>query len=63
MPYTRKQVKYLLSNGSPLTADQKTKMLGELHADPSLGHAQKKTPDSEGHTYNWRSRNNLKRGK
>jgi hypothetical protein len=41
MPYTRKQVRYLLSSGSPLKPEQRTKMLGELHADPSMGHAKK----------------------
>jgi hypothetical protein len=34
-------VKYLLSKVSPLTGAQKTKMVGELHADPSLGHKKK----------------------
>jgi hypothetical protein len=42
MPWTRQQVKFLLSKGSPLTGDQKAKMESELHADPSLGHAKKK---------------------
>lgn len=41
MPWTRKQVKRLLSNGSPLSGDQKEKMKGELHADPQMGHAKK----------------------
>lgn len=41
MPYTRKQVKYLLSKVSPLSGDQKTKMVGELHADPAIGHEKK----------------------
>ena len=41
MPWTRKQVKYLLSSGSPLTGKQKTKMKGELHADPAMGHKKK----------------------
>lgn len=41
MPYTRRQVRYLESSGSPLTAEQKDKMNRELHADPSLGHKKK----------------------
>ena len=41
MPYTRRQVKYLLSSGSPLSGEQKSKMVGELHANPALGHAKK----------------------
>jgi len=41
MPWTRKQVKYLLSSVSPLSGQQKTKMVGELHADPAMGHAKK----------------------
>lgn len=41
MPWTRKQVKFLLSKGSPLTPDQKQKMLGELHGNPAMGHARK----------------------
>ena len=41
MPWTRKQVKLLLSKASPLTEAQQSKMRGELHADPRLGHAKK----------------------
>jgi hypothetical protein len=41
MPWTRKQVKLLLSKYSPLTAPQKTKMVDELHANPAMGHARK----------------------
>ena len=41
MPWTRKEVKFLFSSGSPLTGAQKDKMEGELHADPSLGHEKK----------------------
>jgi hypothetical protein len=41
MPWTRKAVKFLLSKGSPLSHEQKHKMLGELHDNPSLGHARK----------------------
>ncbi len=42
MPWTRKQVKYLLSKASPLKPKQRKKMLQELHDDPSLGHAKKR---------------------
>lgn len=41
MPWTPKQVKKLLSSGSPLTPQQKTKMQAELHRSPALGHAKK----------------------
>jgi hypothetical protein len=41
MPWTRQQVKYLLSSGSPLKGDQKEKMKGELHSDPTMGHKHK----------------------
>lgn len=41
MPWTRRQVRYLESSGSPLTAAQKDKMNSELHSDPSLGHKKK----------------------
>jgi hypothetical protein len=41
MPWTPRQVRYLESSGSPLTAAQKAKMNAELHADPSLGHKTK----------------------
>jgi hypothetical protein len=41
MPWTRRQVKKLLSSGSPLDQEQKRKMVEELHRDPSLGHAKK----------------------
>ena len=41
MPWTRQQVKYLLSKGSPLTSGQRSKMVGELHSDPALGHKRK----------------------
>lgn len=48
MPWTRDQVKYLLSDGSPLSEKQKTKMKNELHRNPSLGHSTKKgTEDPE----------------
>lgn len=41
MPWTRKQVRYLLSKVSPLKPTQKTKMKQELHADPAMGHVRK----------------------
>ena len=41
MPWTRKQVKLLLSNASPLSPQQKDKMKSELHANPKMGHAKK----------------------
>ena len=41
MPWTPKQTRYLLSSGSPLTPEQKTKMKGELHANPKLAHKKK----------------------
>ena len=41
MPWTRRQVKLLLSKGSPLSPDEQRKMKEELHRDPSLGHARK----------------------
>lgn len=43
MPWTRKAVKYLLSSASPLTGEQQAKMKAELHANPALGHAKKKS--------------------
>jgi len=41
MPWTRQQVKFLLSKGSPLDPEEKTKMQTELHADPAMGHMKK----------------------
>jgi hypothetical protein len=41
MPWTRRQVRKLLSSGSPLSPEQKQKMIGELHANPAMGHARK----------------------
>ena len=56
MPWTRKQVKYLLSSGSPLSGAQQEKMKAELHADPAMGHKQKMKADiskfkGESHSY------------
>lgn len=45
MPWTRKEVKYLLSKVSPLEPDQQQSMKDELHADPKLGHARKGSPE------------------
>lgn len=44
MPWTRKQVRFLLSKGSPLKTGQKSKMVGELHVNPAMGHKQKGVP-------------------
>lgn len=41
MPWTRRQVKYLLSKGSPLSSQQQDKMHQELHANPAMGHMKK----------------------
>ena len=41
MPWSRKEVKFLFSSGSPLTPQQKDKMHKELHADPAMGHEKK----------------------
>lgn len=42
MPWTRKQVRYLLSDKvSPLSGAEKAKMKSELHANPSIGHKKK----------------------
>lgn len=40
-PWTRKQVKLLLSKASPLSGQQQTKMKAELHSNPQMGHAKK----------------------
>lgn len=41
MPWTPKQVRLLLSDASPLSDAQKSKMRDELHQDPAMGHARK----------------------
>ncbi len=41
MPWTRRQVRYLLSKVSPLSGGQRAKMKGELHANPAMGHMRK----------------------
>lgn len=45
MPWTRRQVKYLLSSGSPLTGEQKDSMKSELHENPAMGHEKKGSAD------------------
>lgn len=42
MPWTEKQVRYLLSDASPLSDEEKEKMKRELHDNPELGHKKKK---------------------
>jgi hypothetical protein len=41
MPYTRREVRYLLSKVSPLSEEKKESIKGELHNNPKLGHARK----------------------
>ena len=41
MPWTRRQVRYLLSKGSPLSSEQESKMKKELHNNPAMGHKKK----------------------
>ena len=41
MPWTPKQFRFLMSSGSPLTAEQKDKDKSEAHADPSMVHRKK----------------------
>ena len=41
MPWTRQEVKFLLSKGSPLSEEQKQKMKDELQEDPEMGHEKK----------------------
>lgn len=41
MPWTRRQVRYLLSKGSPLSSGQQDKMKAELHSNPAMGHKRK----------------------
>ena len=52
MPWTRKQVRYLLSSGSPLSGSQTDKMKAELHANPELGHKRKKNPITRAREHN-----------
>jgi len=61
MPWTRRQVKYLLSSGSPLTSEQKDKMKSELHSNPAMGHEKKGSAEMKksqitvvSHTYDHR---------
>lgn len=41
MPFSRKEVKFLFSSGSPLSAVQKERMHGELTENPAMGHMTK----------------------
>jgi hypothetical protein len=43
MPYTMKEVRYLLSSGSPLSMQQQDKMKQELHENPAIGRQRKGT--------------------
>lgn len=36
MPYAQKQVRYLMSKGTPLTAKQQAKLRRELHENPGM---------------------------
>lgn len=45
MPWTPKQTRYLLSSVSPLTGQQRKKMLGEIHGNPAMVHAKKGSPE------------------
>lgn len=47
MPWTRRQVRLLLSKASPLSAPQQDKMKAELHANPQMGHARKGSKELE----------------
>jgi hypothetical protein len=38
MPWTEQQTRFLLSDGSSLSAEKKDEVRQELHADPSIGH-------------------------
>lgn len=46
-PWTRRQVRLLLSKASPLSAPQQDKMKAELHANPQMGHARKGSKELE----------------
>ena len=41
MPWTRKQIKLLLSKYSPVDSADQDKIKAELHENPALGHAKK----------------------
>ena len=41
MPYTRRQIRFLLSKVSPFSSIQKDKLKAELHENPALGHRKK----------------------
>lgn len=38
MPYTQREVRFLLSNASPFSKQKKNEVKAELHEDPALGH-------------------------
>ena len=38
MPYTQREVRFLLSSASPFSNNKKDEVKTELHADPALGH-------------------------
>lgn len=71
MPWTRKQVKKLLSSGSPLSSAQQSKMKAELHSNPAIGHAKKGSAALkrsgnpgfivESNAYDWRKPNGGRR--
>ena len=52
MPWTRRQVRKLLSSGSPLSEEQKDKMKAELHDNPAMGHKRKKNPITRAREHN-----------
>jgi hypothetical protein len=49
MPWTRKQVKKILSSGSPLNEEQQENMKHELHENPKMGHARKGSKELKEH--------------
>jgi len=61
MPWTRRQVRFLESSGSPLTSAQKAKMNAELHADPAMGHAKKGSSELERDSHMARQREDFKK--
>lgn len=38
MPYTQREVRFLLSSASPFSNKKKDEVKAELHSDPALGH-------------------------
>lgn len=41
MPYTQREVRFLLSSGSPFSEKKKNEVKAELHANPALGHGRR----------------------